>query len=75
MTDEKYTRCPGCATVFRVTPEQLAMRGGQVRCGQCKAVFDGVAQQVSLAPSIRSDAAAARADDAALGPPAVDAPR
>ena len=71
MTEEKYTRCPGCATVFRVTPEQLAMRGGQVRCGQCKTVFDGVAQQVSLSPSIRSDAAAAPADEATLGPPTV----
>jgi predicted Zn finger-like uncharacterized protein len=50
MPEEKYTRCPGCATVFRVKPEQLALRGGQVRCGHCKTVFDGVAQAVSLAP-------------------------
>jgi predicted Zn finger-like uncharacterized protein len=35
-----YTRCPGCATVFRVTAEQLALREGQVRCGKCRAVFD-----------------------------------
>jgi predicted Zn finger-like uncharacterized protein len=48
MPDEKYTRCPACATVFRVTPAQLAVRAGQVRCGQCKTVFDGVAQEVSL---------------------------
>jgi predicted Zn finger-like uncharacterized protein len=34
------TRCPGCRTAFRVTPEQLALREGQVRCGQCRAVFD-----------------------------------
>ena len=58
MPEEKYTRCPGCATVFRVTPEQLALRTGQVRCGQCKTVFDGVAQQVSLSPPIPSDAGA-----------------
>jgi predicted Zn finger-like uncharacterized protein len=55
MPEEKYTRCPGCATVFRVTPEQLAMRAGQVRCGQCKTAFDGIARQVSLSPSTRSD--------------------
>jgi predicted Zn finger-like uncharacterized protein len=41
------------ATVFRVTPDQLALRGGQVRCGQCKTVFDGVAQQVALSASDR----------------------
>jgi predicted Zn finger-like uncharacterized protein len=56
MLDEKYTRCPGCATVFRVTAEQLAMRAGQVRCGQCKTVFDGVAQQVTLSPPVGSAA-------------------
>jgi predicted Zn finger-like uncharacterized protein len=55
MADERYTRCPGCATVFRVTAEQLAMRAGQVRCGQCKTVFDGGARQVSLTPSSRPD--------------------
>src|SRR5258705_9366251 len=44
MPEEKYTRCPGCATVFRVKPEQLALRDGQVRCGHCKTVVDGVAQ-------------------------------
>jgi predicted Zn finger-like uncharacterized protein len=50
MPEEKYTRCPGCATVFRATPEQLALRGGQVRCGRCKTVFDGNTERVSLAP-------------------------
>ena len=51
MPEENYTRCPGCATVFRVTSEQLALRDGQVRCGHCKTVFDGNAQRVSLAPA------------------------
>ena len=37
------TRCPVCATAFRVLPEQLAARNGQVRCGKCTAVFDGTA--------------------------------
>lgn len=40
MNDQKLTRCPGCATVFRVTAAQLALREGQVRCGHCRAVFD-----------------------------------
>lgn len=55
MADEQYTRCPGCTTVFRVTPDQLKLREGQVRCGQCKTVFDGIAQQVSLSPPVRLD--------------------
>ena len=46
MVDEKYTRCPECQTVYRVTDEQLAARGGSVRCGQCHAVFDGHAELV-----------------------------
>jgi predicted Zn finger-like uncharacterized protein len=36
------TRCPACATAFRVLPEQLSARAGQVRCGKCGAVFDGI---------------------------------
>ena len=71
MPDEKYTRCPGCATVFRVKPEQLALRAGQVRCGHCKTVFDGVAQAVSLAPPARVDRDEPPLDEAALGPPTV----
>jgi predicted Zn finger-like uncharacterized protein len=36
------TRCPSCATHFRVTPEQLKARGGRVRCGQCQKVFNAL---------------------------------
>src|SRR3954451_4159172 len=67
--DDKYTRCPGCLTVFRVTPVQLALREGQVRCGHCRTVFDGHAQMISLAPlPYETDA---ERDDLALGPPTV----
>jgi predicted Zn finger-like uncharacterized protein len=37
------TRCPHCATTFRVEPRQLSARGGKVRCGKCTGVFDGLA--------------------------------
>jgi predicted Zn finger-like uncharacterized protein len=40
------TRCPACATTFRVLPAQLAARGGRVRCGQCSVVFDGVSNML-----------------------------
>ena len=36
------TRCPTCSTAFRVTPEQLKVRAGKVRCGHCKAVFNAL---------------------------------
>ena len=36
------TRCPSCHTHFRVHAEQLAARGGQVRCGKCSRVFDAL---------------------------------
>lgn len=35
------TACKHCGARFRVTPEQLNLRQGQVRCGQCREVFNG----------------------------------
>ena len=43
------TRCPVCATAFRVQRGQLAARGGKVRCGKCGQIFDGVASLVEEA--------------------------
>lgn len=34
------TRCPACATTFKVVPDQLKMSDGWVRCGHCADVFD-----------------------------------
>lgn len=34
------TRCPDCGTVFRVTSEQLRLKAGKVRCGQCSRIFN-----------------------------------
>jgi len=70
MPDEKFTRCPSCRTVFRVTAEQLAMRGGQVRCGHCRTLFDGVDHLVALAPPAFDDEDAV-VDETDLGPPTV----
>jgi len=70
MADEKFTRCPDCRTVFRVTDAQLALRDGQVRCGHCHAVFDGNAQMISLAPTPRHEDDDVP-DEASLGPPTV----
>ncbi|HTI49232.1 MAG TPA: DUF3426 domain-containing protein [Casimicrobiaceae bacterium] len=70
MAHEQYTRCPGCSTIFRVTPEQLTLRGGQVRCGHCRTVFDGNAQLISLAPTARAEGDP-EPDELAAGPPTV----
>lgn len=69
------TRCPHCQTCFRVTAEQLKVRQGQVRCGECRAVFsalDSLADEaliVARAPGVPVEAAAAaetrRAQDGA----------
>lgn len=36
----RITRCPSCATVYRVGDVQLRAAGGWLRCGQCQNVFD-----------------------------------
>jgi predicted Zn finger-like uncharacterized protein len=35
------TTCGNCAARFRVTPQQLNAKQGQVRCGSCHEVFNG----------------------------------
>jgi predicted Zn finger-like uncharacterized protein len=69
MAEQKFTRCPSCKTIFRVTPQQLALRNGQVRCGHCLTVFDGVAGLLSLAPRPREENE--EFSEEALGPPTV----
>jgi predicted Zn finger-like uncharacterized protein len=71
MAHEQYTRCPSCSTIFRVTPEQLALRQGQVRCGHCRQVFDGHAHLISLAPTSRPQGEEPEADELLAGPPTV----
>jgi predicted Zn finger-like uncharacterized protein len=35
-------RCPNCRALFRVVADQLKLRGGLVRCGSCRQVFDAI---------------------------------
>jgi predicted Zn finger-like uncharacterized protein len=46
------TRCPGCTTTFRVTPEQVKARHGKVRCGRCQHVFDAIEHLVDAAVAV-----------------------
>lgn len=36
------TQCPHCHTTFRVAHDQLKLRAGIVRCGQCRQIFNGI---------------------------------
>ncbi len=45
------TRCPACATMFKVVPDQLRISAGWVRCGVCAEVFDAAAQMLLAAES------------------------
>ena len=42
------TRCPHCATAFRVTPLHLQVHGGDVRCGHCARIFNGFASLATI---------------------------
>lgn len=44
------TQCPHCLTIFRVASDQLKLRGGLVRCGSCRQVFNG--NEFLVEPSI-----------------------
>lgn len=62
------TRCPGCSTAFRVTPEQLKARAGKVRCGHCSAVFNALEMLEDAPPAAEAVEAASPPPEAA--PPA-----
>jgi predicted Zn finger-like uncharacterized protein len=51
------TRCPECATRFRVRPEQLRVAEGRVRCGRCGSVFHAE-------PAVAAEAGPAAAEPA-----------
>lgn len=74
------TRCPYCNTTFRVTHDQLKLRGGLVRCGACKEIFNGVehllaAQQPAAPGSAESSVTGLPVSGSqATGSPATDSP-
>lgn len=43
------TRCPACQTVFRLHPEQLRARNGEVRCGHCFNPFNALQHRIATA--------------------------
>ena len=58
------SRCPACATVFRVDTVQIRAREGRVRCGRCHAVFDALDSMVDIAAPRAGTAIDSTADPA-----------
>lgn len=56
----RVVRCPACQTAFKVTPEQLAVANGMVRCGHCQQVFDAGGTGLGTAPGDAPTASAAK---------------
>jgi predicted Zn finger-like uncharacterized protein len=59
------TRCPACATVFRVVPDQLKVSEGWVRCGRCSELFDARATLSPQVPVVSEVVEPAEAGEAA----------
>lgn len=69
------TKCPQCGALFRVVADQLKLRGGLVRCGQCRAVFDAIGSLTYVDDSALLPTRATGAVEppvAAAPPPATD---
>jgi len=67
------TQCPHCRTVFRIAQEQLNAADGQVRCGQCRAVFDArrhLQKELPFGPARARGADASAQGRLSLGQPA-----
>jgi predicted Zn finger-like uncharacterized protein len=45
-----YTQCPHCDAVFRVTTAELTTSDGNVRCGECRQIFNGMDSLSVLPP-------------------------
>ncbi|PFH10657.1 putative Zn finger-like uncharacterized protein [Collimonas sp. PA-H2] len=71
------TQCPHCQTTFRVANDQLKLRGGLVRCGSCREVFNGIEHLVrpELAAPVAAPGAASspEQEQAAIAPAATAA--
>mgnify|MGYP001069865313 CR=1 FL=1 len=62
------TKCPQCGALFRVVADQLKLRGGLVRCGQCRAVFDAIGSLTYVEDSAVAPLRPAKEEAPAAGP-------
>ena len=47
---QEYTRCPSCEAIYLINPAKLEVRKGEVRCGECRAVFNAIVHAVERRP-------------------------
>ncbi|WP_316151485.1 DUF3426 domain-containing protein [Cupriavidus sp. BIC8F] len=64
------TRCPACRTAFRLVADQLRLRQGLVRCGQCETVFDAREHLIEIPLPTDAASSASSAPSAAASPAA-----
>ncbi len=69
ILNKDTTTCPSCGTSFRVTPQQLAAHQGQVRCGHCDTLFNGL-ETLAIADKAVSQAELESETDGGFGEPA-----
>ncbi|MES9968926.1 MAG: DUF3426 domain-containing protein [Candidatus Thiodiazotropha sp.] len=50
-----FTQCQHCLTMFRITPEQLKVADGKVRCCQCNSVFNALDKLIESPASFTND--------------------
>ncbi|KUE84829.1 hypothetical protein ASL20_31580 [Cupriavidus necator] len=68
------TRCPACRTAFRLVADQLRLRQGLVRCGQCETVFDAREHLIEIPLPAGAASSASSAPSAAASPATPPAP-
>ena len=64
------TRCPACQTAFRLGPEQLHARRGEVRCGHCFHPFNALDHEIVQRGQSRASSSTPPAPSAFSAPPA-----
>lgn len=57
-----FTRCPECATVYKVVPDQLRVASGWLRCGHCQQAFDSTGLVLEWSESVSSSDALLHVD-------------
>jgi len=68
------TRCPACATPFKVVRDQLRISDGWVRCGRCSEVFDATVDLQEVQDATAMPGGLFAASDAPIATEAAPAP-
>lgn len=67
-----YTQCPHCDAIFQLSTAQLKAANGEVRCGQCLAVFNALNHLSDEIPAPTDQTTTSAENDAELNNPWAD---